>query len=509
MSDLLPFARASGLVARLVAFAFASSLVACGLLYGFDRYDTDVTAGLDGAVAEAGTPADFELVVADTLRIEPGTSAPLVVSVVRRSGASERIVVLVSDPLPAGVERGVAATIEPDASSAILIITVRSDAPAITQTLHLQAASASGARTKDVALTSRGLPCAPDRGFGPTADGVVHLPFSGTGTVRALGLAASGDTITFVLQNAGIVDVYRLDATGTTRWTAGLPTDTAGFSVDSASGVVIVRPDALTRLAADGGPDPAFGPAGNGVVVPFCGPVATVTMGVSGTTIICASAPVAAFTPSRFDLAGAETQGETIDFGATVRAKLAASRESHGGGFIACGNVTDGESHTAFMRWLPSGKHDETFGTAGHVVLDGGGGARSCVADDLGTVAIDVAGADSTLLALDPIGALDHGFGDGGAVPLRVDGNTEVLSSDLALDMGNVLAAASQGVAGRVFVLRYLRDGRLDTSFGQGGQCALGALGLADVASVLVTNDHKLLVLTTGVTDAFLARIWL
>jgi hypothetical protein len=507
MLDAVSNARASALVSRVLVFAFASSLVACGLLYGFDRYDTDVIAVEAGAGDTAKSPADFDLVVADTLRVEPGTTGPLVVSVERRSGVAERIVVVVADPLPVGVERGAGATIEADASSATLNVTVDRHAPAITQTLHVQAASASGTRTRDIALTLRGLPCAPDRGFGLTADGAVRTTLFGQGQLVGLGLATTGDTITFGIANNDVAEVHRIDTSGAPQWVAVAPSDTLGLSVDSARGVVIVGAGALTRLVADGGADPTFGTGGNGIVVPSCRPTA-ITTGTSETSVICATAP-AAFTSSRFDLAGVETVGEIIDFGPGIGAKLSASRESSGGGHIACGSVVDANGHPAFARWLASGKRDEAFGVAGRVALDAGGSARWCAADDAGVVGLDVVGVGAFLVAMSPSGAVDPIFGDGGFAPVQLDAGGEIASSGFALDTGALVVVASQGADGRVFVLRYLRDGRPDPTFGEGGQCALGALGLREVVAVIVTSDHKLLVLTTATGEGLLARIWL
>lgn len=507
-------ARAFAFAARLIVFACASSLGACGLLYGFDRYDTEVTALPEGSAADGLEPpaADFDLVVADSLRIEPGTSAPLVVSVVRHPGTAERITVVVREPVPAGVELGLAATIEPGASSATLIVTVRRDASATTQSLHLQAVSASETRTKDVALTARGAPCAPDRGFGLSADGVVHvlLPSGDGALLQGLALAASGDAVTFALRGSPLVKVFRVDATGTLEWSYGAVPDTVGISVDGARGVVLVARNALTRIAPDGGEDLSFGTMGNGVVVPSCSPI-SVTAETSDTSVICAFTG-GSFTSSRFDGNGAETPGETIDFGPDFGAKLVVSRESPGGGHVACGGAVDSQSvHPAFARWLASGKRDEAFGIRGRVALDAGGVAGACASDDAGIVAIQVDGPDLRLLAVSRTGVLDPTFGDAGFRTVELDSGAPIASSKIAFDADAILVVASQGADGRASLLRYLRDGRLDATFGSGGECALGALGLANVGAVLVTTDHKLLVLTTGTgaTDALLARIWL
>ena len=503
------FARFASSAAVVVC---AASVAACGLLYGFDRYDTDVVpAALDGGTLdETAASGDFELVVADALRIEPGTSSPLVVELKRAGGSSERVVVLFAEPLPAGLVRAPPATLEPDVSSTTVTVAALADAPVITQTLHLTATSATRTRTKDVSVTLRGLPCNADRQFGPDVPGSLIFTAGGKAPVTVLGLVASAGTITAGLGEP-LSQLYRLDATGHLTWDRSAPSDTLGISVDATLGVEIATSGTVLRLRNDGSRDFAYG----GTVPAPCTPGAVV-QGASAMTIVCADA-TAAFKFARFDASGAAAFGDPIPFG-FGSASSALSASAAAGSTVACGHADDGSTkYGAFARWLPSGQRDEAFGTSGGVRLDtaalaGGGGIVrapiACVSDDAGVVGLLAADSDRVLVGLTPTGSLDSAFGAAGILPLHDLMSTPVDAAALAFDQGAVLVAASTSAG--TFVARYSRVGRLDTTFGVGGYCPVVAVPAAEsVSAVTLTADHKLLILTTAVGQARLSSIWL
>ena len=497
-------------LASAAGAACASSLVACGLLYGFDRYDTDVAPVHDGSVAaEAATPADFDLVVTGALRVEPGTSAPLTVGVKRRGATSERIVVTMTDPLPVGLERAVSATLEPGVSSTSLPIAVRPDAPGTTQTLHLTATSTSVAHTKDAALTFRGAACAADHSFSPNATGTLRITSSGGAAVRSLGLSADGDTITLALPSEGI---FRLDAKGALAWNVGVEPDAIGFAVDPMHGVIFATPSVVTRRGANGADDLFYGldGSGTGTVRPPCSPT-TITQRSSETSVVCVENKGEASTLLRYDGAGLQVSSDTVHFGVGHEVTMNASTGVTGGGVVACGRSVEGAlgsaSSATFVRWLSSGRSDDAFGVGGRVVLGNAADALACATDDAGVVGLGTVGDELSLLALTATGAADGAFGIAGAQPLRLGASMRVEAARFALDTGGILAVVSAGSSS--FVLRFLRDGRVDTSFGNGGSCALGLLALPTVASIAVSPGGKLLVLSTATTQALLARIWL
>jgi hypothetical protein len=492
--------------------ACAMSVASCGLFYGFDRYDTDIGASaLDGAVADGAVgSSDFEVVVVDGLRIEPGTSSPLVVELKRSGPSAERVVVLMADPLPAGVVRAPAATIEPDRSSTTMTVAVRSDAPATTQTLHLTATSATRTRTKDVSVTARGLPCAADRRFGLDVPGTVQFDSNGKGAIADLGLVASADgSITLGLGDP-FTTVYRLDATGRESWGQAATSDTLGIAVDAMLGVELATPGKVFRYASDSSPDSTY----DGTIPMACA-ASAVVRGDSSMTVVCSDA-TASFGFSRFDASGIAVLGDVIPFGFGITAKAVSSSAS-ASGIVACGVAGDGtKKYSAFARWLPSGKRDEGFGTSGGArvglaPLDSSGTLSSpiaCLTDGAGVVALLAGNADRAMLALTPKGAIDTSFGSGGIVLLQSDVATSVDTAALAFDQGAVLAAASTSAG--TFVVRYSRTGQLDTAFGKGGYCPIGAAAAAEsVSAIALTADHTLLILTTGLGRVKLSAIWL
>jgi hypothetical protein len=130
----------------------------------------------------------------------------------------------------------------------------------------------------------------------------------------------------------------------------------------------------------------------------------------------------------------------------------------------------------------------------------------ACAVDDAGVVAIGSVTGSLALFGLGSTGA-DIAFGDGGILPIEVDGGGNIDRAGVAIDEGAVLALASAREA--VYLRRYLRDGRPDTSFGASGSCALPALGVRAVLGIAPARDRKLLVFAQGASDTLLLRIWL
>lgn len=497
--------------AGLARAAGVSSLMACGLLYGFDRYDTDVVPGHDaGPAAESGGAPDFTLLAMDAFRVEPGTTALLVVEVERRGASSGRIAVDMAEPLPIGLERASSATLEADISTATLVLAARPDAPVTSQTLHLRATSASGAHTKDVALTFRGGACQADKGFSPNGTGTTS--FASHGLSAATNAVVSPDGAGITLMPGSVADgIFRLDAKGGRVWSVGAEYQAIGFTVDPTGGVIFASPLAVTRRNANGGVDLAYGAAGNGVVQPPCAPV-TITQQSFETSIVCAAAKGQRPTLLRYDAAGLPLSSESVDFGVGHEVIINASTGRGAvGGVVACGHSVEGAlgplPSAAFVRWLASGKTDDTFGVGGRVVLGTGTDAFACAADDVGVVGLANSDGQLLLVGLDATGGLQTTFGRAGIEPLADPSGAPADSARMVLDTGAILAVVTVGTAS--FVVRYRRDGQLDTTFGHGGSCALGPLSLATVASIAMAPDGKLLVLSTVAAQTLLARIWL
>jgi uncharacterized delta-60 repeat protein len=116
------------------------------------------------------------------------------------------------------------------------------------------------------------------------------------------------------------------------------------------------------------------------------------------------------------------------------------------------------------------------------VVLDGLG--RVVVAGAAGDPSQTVAVA---LARYAPGGQLDQSFGDGGLVTTPL-GDGTAFASAIAMQNDGRLLTAGRDAAGRFALVRYLADGTLDGSFGDGGVVGT-AIGASAVALGLAVQD--------------------
>jgi uncharacterized delta-60 repeat protein len=138
----------------------------------------------------------------------------------------------------------------------------------------------------------------------------------------------------------------------------------------------------------------------------------------------------------------------------------------------------------ALSRYDADGTPDATFGSDGRVLTDLGaaeGGAAAEV-DGAGRIVVganrSIGGRSHEWVVLRylPDGRLDPSFGDGGVTVVDVgDGYTNGLADVKLAPDGKILAG---GMAGRISdsritVMRFTADGRLDPSFGAGGKASL------------------------------------
>jgi uncharacterized delta-60 repeat protein len=138
----------------------------------------------------------------------------------------------------------------------------------------------------------------------------------------------------------------------------------------------------------------------------------------------------------------------------------------------------------ALARYLSDGRLDPSFGDDGKVVTHFGSNqyAESVVIQRDGKIVAVGGGSSLTLARYTPIGRLDASFGDGGEVltrvPFGVTGAAVVLQGD-----GKIVAAGGGALA------RYLPDGTLDRTFGDGGKVLTGEVEYSDVA---IQSDGKI-----------------
>lgn len=162
----------------------------------------------------------------------------------------------------------------------------------------------------------------------------------------------------------------------------------------------------------------------------------------------------------------------------------------------------------AVVRYLQDGRLDPTFAGSGGVItaVDPQSGAghndigRAVAVDPQGRILVagETGGAfkDLALVRYLADGSLDPAFGDGGGVVTDLGGDDRAQALALQPD-GKILVAGSGGrTSNEDFVLvRYLPDGRLDPSFGQGGHVTTDFRGGADRGQGLALRpDGKIVV---------------
>ncbi|MFC7533583.1 delta-60 repeat domain-containing protein [Actinoplanes sp. GCM10030250] len=194
-----------------------------------------------------------------------------------------------------------------------------------------------------------------------------------------------------------------------------------------------------------------------------------------------------------------------------------------GGKLVAGGEAfqpSGDDPEFALARYNANGTLDAGFGTGGKVTTGFGG---HDVAEDLVrqpdgkllavgyTIAVDTYVTSVAVARFLADGTLDESFGDGGKVVTEFGGGAEAMSAVLQADGKLVVAGDSSGVGYDFWLARYNTDGTLDTSFGDGGQVTTDFGDTTDRAlDLAIQADGKLVavgeVITEETTDFALAR---
>ena len=159
------------------------------------------------------------------------------------------------------------------------------------------------------------------------------------------------------------------------------------------------------------------------------------------------------------------------------------------------------------MRFLADGSPDPSFGNGQGYVVFGGRGDQMALGLALqGDQKIVVTGRTSAsggndvlTLRLNADGSLDTSFGQGGiAIYSGGAGGTDTGRAVEIMPDGHILVAGefSNGANKDAVVLRYLADGGLDTSFGQGGMASYAGKGRTDdwAFDLALQSDGRILV---------------
>lgn len=182
------------------------------------------------------------------------------------------------------------------------------------------------------------------------------------------------------------------------------------------------------------------------------------------------------------------------------------------GRLVAVGHAVHPTQHHdgfAVVRYLPDGQLDATFGEGGGVITavdpETGAGrndvARAVAVQGDGRIVVvgETGGAfkDIAVVRYNPDGSLDTGFGDGGGVVTDLGGNDGAAAVAIQSD-GRIVVGGSGSTGGsheNFAVVRYLPDGRLDASFGDGGRVTTDFRGGTNRGEGLVLRPDGRIVL--------------
>jgi uncharacterized delta-60 repeat protein len=264
-----------------------------------------------------------------------------------------------------------------------------------------------------------------------------------------------------------------------------------------AAGMVGVGTFGLVRFGAVGSVDPSFGSAG--VVTTLVSSTGALlyamTLQPDGKILVAGTTEDQTgyrFVVVRYDASGA--LDHTFGSDGVVTTAFEASSFTHDealamalgpDGTIVLGGDTyqNGDTHFALARYMSDGTLDPTFGVGGRVVTDLGGSAYGGSIRGLDrqadgkVVAVGLAnpngGYDIALVRYLVDGSVDASFGNGGYVTTDLFGSLQ-WPSDIAVQPDGKLVVVGQtninGHSGSpFFAVRYTPDGELDATFGTGG----------------------------------------
>ncbi len=169
-----------------------------------------------------------------------------------------------------------------------------------------------------------------------------------------------------------------------------------------------------------------------------------------------------------------------------------------------------GEDNTSFitMRYLDNGALDQTFGDGGIVKTSFGGPAENgnaIVLDPQGKITVAGDDGESILLArYNPNGTLDQSFGQEGKVISNLTNHIDDIY-DIALQPdGKIVAAGASSTFNKsnILVVRYLINGRLDSSFATNG-FIVNKLPYNTLSKRLaLQSDNKIVVCGYAISDS-------
>ncbi len=165
--------------------------------------------------------------------------------------------------------------------------------------------------------------------------------------------------------------------------------------------------------------------------------------------------------------------------------------------------MLDSSFNFAVVRYNQNGALDSTFGSGGRVVtlLDNSSVLAVAVQTDGKIIAGGSArnpnpiGRAFTVVRYNTDGTIDSSFGSSGIASTRIGGSDRIL--DLAIQPDGKIVAAGDAATGSsgdtdCAVVRYNKDGSLDTSFGSGGKVTTNFAKFDSLFDVFIQPDGKI-----------------
>lgn len=169
---------------------------------------------------------------------------------------------------------------------------------------------------------------------------------------------------------------------------------------------------------------------------------------------------------------------------------------------VLAGYTLTAHPDVALARFTPAGSLDPTFGNGGRVVTDLGEDDYAfdlAIGSDGGIVVVGERSTSATdrvfVQRYRPNGSLDPGFADGGTAVTGFGRRFQTANAVAISPAGRIVIAGStsNGITSRSAVARFLRDGRLDDTFGGDGRVTTDvSLSGEQLTDVLVQPDGKI-----------------
>jgi uncharacterized delta-60 repeat protein len=174
----------------------------------------------------------------------------------------------------------------------------------------------------------------------------------------------------------------------------------------------------------------------------------------------------------------------------------------------------------AIVRYETDGALDAAFGDGGKVVVSFSNDAdtgyalmiqqdRKIVVGGDANLGASGTGLDFALVRLEPDGALDDTFGDGGKATASIssNGGRDSVYSLAAHQIGGETRIVAVGGEGDFTIARFRASGTLDTSFGQGGKIeGVNGSTIGAARDVKIASDGKIVVAGHSQHDFAVAR---